>query len=99
MFDMEAGHIDSIHKQFFLHLHNELLELYLNIINSNELKQDEKNKIRGWAMAAYVAEYRYADAETGTELGNFTSIPIEVKKSIYFNFACLSFGIYSFFSP
>lgn len=55
-----------------------LLELYLNIINSNELKQDEKNKIRGWAMAAYVAEYRYADAERiAYELSQYDQLPYQ----------------------
>ncbi|MCI8520298.1 MAG: hypothetical protein HFE50_02255 [Clostridia bacterium] len=58
--------------------HELLLDLHSKIIDSNGLNQDEKNKIRGLAMSAYIADYRYAEAEQlASELTQYDNLPYQ----------------------
>lgn len=53
-----------------------LLEIYSKIIVSDGLTSDEKNRIRGLVMSAYIADYRYSEAEEmACELTRYDHLP------------------------
>lgn len=58
--------------------HELLLDMYSKIIDSDGLNQDEKNRIRALAMSAYIANYRYDEAEQlAFELTQYDNLPYQ----------------------
>lgn len=56
-----------------------LLDIYSKIIVSDGLTLDEKNRIRGLVISAYIADYRYYEAEEMVcELTQYDNLPSQV---------------------
>lgn len=53
-----------------------LYSIYKQIIDSDKLSENEKNRVRGLVMSAYVMDYRYAEAdEMASALMTYDELP------------------------